>query len=92
MAAVQIRLPSLLGDVWDGPLTFSIEAETLAGALSAIAERHPRLALHFFEETGGFRPHVLCFLNESNTRWLDDLNVPLETGDTLRFMQAVSGG
>ncbi|MCG8407240.1 MAG: MoaD/ThiS family protein [Phycisphaerales bacterium] len=92
MAIVEIQLPSVLAAVTDGNMQFSVEAQTLRDALDVIVRQHPRLALHFFNEEGVFRPHVLCFLNETNTRWLDDLEVPLNGGDTLRFMQAVSGG
>jgi molybdopterin converting factor small subunit len=37
---------------------------------------------------------VLCFLNDVNTRWLAEeaWDAPLRDGDSLLFMQAVSGG
>lgn len=92
MATVQIRLPSVMGAVVEGSLQFPIEAESVGGALEVIAKDFPRVALHLFDEDGGLRPHVLCFHNGTNTRWLDDLDVALTQGDTLLFMQAVSGG
>ncbi len=92
MARVEVRLPSLLNAVWDGGQSFSIQADSARAALEAIAEQHPRLAIHFFDESGALRPHVLCFWNGANTRWLDDLNAPARDGDTLQFTQAVSGG
>ena len=91
MPRVEVQLPSLLAVV-DQDRTCTVEADTLRGALAAIAECHPRLGLHLFDESGGLRPHVLCFHNGRNTRWLDDLEVPLDDGDRLLFMQAVSGG
>ena len=96
MAVVYVELPSLLHQVFDtqklenGKL--QIEAETLSGALQVIQEDHPTLAVHLFNEQHQFREHVLCFLNEKNSRWLDDYSVPLKDGDQLLFMQAVSGG
>ncbi len=92
MPTIQIELPSLLAAVAEGTRRLNLEAATLAGAFSAIAGKHPRLGLHLFDESGGLRQHVLCFHNGTNTRWLDDLNVPVREGDTLMFMQAVSGG
>ncbi len=92
MATVQIRLPSVMGTVVEGALQFSIEAESVGGALEVIAKRFPRVGLHLFDETGGLRPHVLCFHNGNNTRWLDNLDGAVNQGDTLLFMQAVSGG
>ena len=92
MATLSIQLPSLLDAVIDGALTFSIEADTLDGAFRALRDQHPRIALHLFDEIGCLRRHVLCFYNATNTRWLDDLSAPLADGDTLLFMQAVTGG
>ncbi|MGH9196080.1 MAG: MoaD/ThiS family protein [Acidimicrobiia bacterium] len=45
-----------------------------------------------YDESGTFRPHVLCFLNDVNTRWLDNANPPLQEGDRITILQAVSGG
>ena len=92
MASIEIRLPNLLASMIGEDDCFAIEAETLRGALTTIAEQHPKLALHVFDETGDLRQHVLCFYNDTNTRWLDSLDVPVEAGDALMFMQAVSGG
>lgn len=92
MAKVTVQLPGLLTQTLGPERTFELEADTLPAALKAIAAERPELALHLFDESGDFREHVLCFWNETNTRWLDDMNQPLSDGDTLLFMQAVSGG
>lgn len=68
----------------------------------------PRLRPHLFNEAGELRRHVLCFHNGRNTRWLgcafreenavsrgdraDGWDTPVAEGDTILFMQAVSGG
>lgn len=92
MARVTIELPSLLGPVVGPHRSLALEAETLAGALDAMFEVHPALRSHVFDETGGLRQHVLCFLNDTNSRWLESLDAPVSDGDTIRIIQAVSGG
>ena len=92
MASVTVELPSLLDHVVDGDRSVALDAESLRGALDALVERHPGLAVHLFDETGGLREHVLCFHNDTNTRWLDSIDVPLSDGDTVSIIQAVSGG
>ncbi len=92
MATIEIHLPNLLASMIGEDDCFAIEADTLRGALTTIAEKHPKLALHVFDETGDLRRHVLCFYNDTNTRWLDSLDVRVHAGDALMFMQAVSGG
>ncbi len=91
MPTVSVKFAPLLAGVV-GAATVSVEAETLAGALEALVRAHPSLRVHLYDETGRFRQHVLCFHNQTNTRWLDRLDVPVAAGDTLTLLQAVSGG
>ena len=92
MAILEVRLPNVLASMVDEGASFEIEADTLRDAMTAIAEQHPKLALHVFDESGDLRRHVLCFFNDTNTRWLDSHDLALSPGDSLMFMQAVSGG
>ena len=92
MSAVTINLPSLLGPIADGARSVNVEADTVKAALDELVGRHPALKIHLFDETGGFRQHVLCFHNDTNTRWLESIDVPVSEGDTITIIQAVSGG
>lgn len=92
MARVTVELPSVLDDVMKGERSLAIEAATLRDALGKVTAAHPQLGVHLFDESGGFRQHVLCFHNQTNTRWLKSLDVELAEGDTIRILQAVSGG
>ncbi len=92
MAKVTIQLPSMLSRIVDGAGSIPIEAESLDGALAAVIERHPALDVHLFDESGKLREHVLCFHNQTNSRWLETDDVPLADGDTITILQAVSGG
>ena len=92
MSRVTIELPSLLGIVVDGDRSITVDAESLTDALKVLVERYPALEVHLFDESGDFREHVLCFHNQTNTRWLESIDVPLTEGDTITILQAVSGG
>jgi adenylyltransferase/sulfurtransferase len=92
MVSVNVVLPSLLVDLTGCPPRIPVEAATLEEALARLVALHPVLAVHLFDERGGFRQHVLCFHNDANTRWRGDLSAPLADGDTIRILQAVSGG
>jgi adenylyltransferase/sulfurtransferase len=89
---VTIQLPSLLSRVVDVPAAIRVEAGTLADALAALTAAHPGLRVHLLDEEGGLRQHVLCFHNDTNSRWLPSHDVPLADGDTVTILQAVSGG
>ena len=92
MSKVTIELPSLLGIAVDGDRSVDVDADSLTAALQKLIERYPALEVHLFDETGDFREHVLCFHNQTNTRWLESIDVPLAEGDTITILQAVSGG
>jgi molybdopterin converting factor small subunit len=92
VASVTVLLPSLLVDVSGCGPELPLEAATLADALERLTELHPALRVHLFDEGGRFRQHVLCFHNDVNTRWRRDLSATLADGDTIRILQAVSGG
>jgi len=92
MSRVTVQLPSLLGPVVNGADSVGVEGGTVAEVLAALVEAHPALKVHLFDETGGFRRHVLCFHNRTNTRWLPSADVVLAAGDTITILQAVSGG
>lgn len=91
MARVTLEVPTMLAPLLAGQRRLSLDADTLAQALEAVRV-HPALGRHVFDEQGALRQHVLFFHNDTSTRWLDSLDVPLREGDVLTVMQAVSGG
>jgi molybdopterin converting factor small subunit len=92
MATIHVRLPGLLAQLLGGTKNLEIEAETLQGAIGELLAEYPALKVHLYEESGRLRPHVNLFHNDTNTRWLESLDLPVQDGDTITVMQAVSGG
>jgi molybdopterin converting factor small subunit len=91
MARTTVVLPSMLRAVV-GVDTIEAEGATLDAALEDAFRKCPALKVHVVDERGAFRQHVLCFLNEQNTRWRDAAKRPLKDGDRITILQAVSGG
>lgn len=89
---VTVQLPSLLEPVTGGIRELTASGGSLREVLDDLVAREPRLKPHLFNEAGEFRRHVLCFHNGTNTRWLEGSDVLISDGDTILFMQAVSGG
>lgn len=92
MPHVTVELPSLLQSVLGGMNMLPVEGDTLHDALEDACRKVPGLRVHLCNESGTFRPHVLCFLNEVNSRWLDERDLRLRDGDSITILQAVSGG
>jgi len=89
---LEVTVPALLEDCTQGQTTFTIEGTTLQEALDHLLETYPLLRRHLYEETGRVRPHVLLFYNEASISQLECLDVPIQPGDRLQIVQAVSGG
>ncbi|CAG7635265.1 Sulfur carrier protein CysO [Paenibacillus solanacearum] len=89
---LEVSVPSLLRDCTGGQVSFPLEAATLREALGALLAAYPLLRRHLFTEQGQLRKHVLIYYNEDSLAWLDDWNIPLQEGDRLQVLQAVSGG
>ncbi|MEM8875719.1 MAG: MoaD/ThiS family protein [Planctomycetota bacterium] len=91
MADVTVTLPTLVADSagWRSKV---FEAETLADLLERLRHDEPVVAALVFDATGQPRQHVLVFHNDTATRWLDDLDIPVADGDRIDIVQAISGG
>ncbi len=89
MASIEVTIPKMLAELVDGPRSFTVEGETVDGALSGVVAAHPELRVHLFDETGDIRQHVSCFHNGT---MVADRRAAVADGDELVILQAVSGG
>jgi molybdopterin converting factor small subunit len=91
MARAILELPSLLRAVIPKG-SIAVEGATVDEALEDAYRQVPVLRVHLCDESGRFRQHVLCYLNDTNTRWLSPEQRRLREGDCITILQAVSGG
>ena len=87
-----VELPSMIAGLLGGIKRIEVTGDTCGQALEDAFRQHPTLRNHIFDESGALRQHVLCFLNDVNTRWEEGLSQPLADGDRITILQAVSGG
>lgn len=91
MGKAVVSLPRLLEPAVGPIRRVEVEGEDLGAAIEDLLRSHPTLRVHLFDETFEMRPHVLCFHNGVQTR-LADRSTPVDDGDEITFLQAVSGG
>jgi MoaD family protein len=91
-SSIKIQVPGVLRDACGGAAELQVSAADVRGALDEIERRHPRLYRSVCDETGAVRRHVNLFVNTSNVRDRQALDTPLEPGDVLTILPAVSGG
>jgi len=90
--AVRVAIPMLLGNATAGVREVTVSGATLQACLDDLIAQYPLLRTHLYEENGTLRKHVLILYNSQNTRWLDSLDIPVQAGDEITILQAVSGG
>ena len=89
---IQVNVPGLLRPSVGGSRAVSVSGTTLDEALHNLLERYPLLRVHLYDEQGRLRQHILLYYNADNIAWLQSRDAPLQPGDQLHIVQAVSGG
>jgi molybdopterin synthase sulfur carrier subunit len=91
-APVTIDVPTMLRPRCGGASQLSLSAASVRAALEQIERRQPLLYQSVCDETGAVRPHVNLFVNSDNIRDRAGLDTPLDPGDVVTILPAVSGG
>ena len=92
MGEVTVRLPAVLAQMVDGERRFSVRGDTIGEALQDLVRQRPGLGMHFFDDAGALRRHILCFHNEVYARGREGLERPIEPGDIITILNSVAGG
>lgn len=92
MARVTVRVPRVLAQLTGGASSLDAAGTNLGEALHDLAERHPALSLHLFDDTGAVRHNVLCFLNDEGARGRAALDRALNDDDTITIVNSLAGG
>ncbi len=90
--SVTIRLPSQLRALVGGAGEVAVEGATVRAALGALDATHPGLAARILDDRGELRRFVNVFLADEDVRFLDGLDTPVTSGQTISLVPAVAGG
>jgi molybdopterin converting factor small subunit len=93
--AIRVRVPAQLRDLVAGAAVVEVEPgapATVATVLDALATVHPALERRIRDEQGQMRPHVNLFVGADNVRDRDGTATPIDHGQELTIIPAVSGG
>lgn len=87
-----IRVPTPLRPYTDGAKDVTVAAKTVEEALRLLAEAHPDLAQHLFDESGRLRSYISLFVNDEDVRSLSGGDTELATTDRLMIVPSIAGG
>lgn len=86
---IEVSVPGLLKDCTGGQTEFSLEAETLDGAMRQMLVDYPGLREQLYNKDGRLHTHVHIFYNDRSIARLARLDAPLLPGDRLAVVQSV---
>ena len=89
---IEVRIPGPLREYCGGASSILLAASTVRAALEELEREHESLYRNICEETGAVRRHIGVFVNISHIRDCSGVDTPLEPGDVLTILPAVSGG
>ncbi len=87
-----VHVPGPLRKDCAGAAELGLAASTVRGALEELERLHPAVHRSVCDETGAVRRHINLFVNTEHMRDRKGLDTPLNSGDALTIMTAVSGG
>lgn len=89
---ITVSVPTPLRGCCAGASELTLSATSLRAVLEELERRHPALYRSICDETGAVRRHVNLFVNTDHMRDCNGLDTPLDPGDAVTIMTAVSGG
>ena len=91
---IAVVLPRALYPYARGSSTLVVDdpCTTVQDALSAVGKRWPGVLDRVMTEQGTVREHVNVFVGEDSIRFVNGLATPVDDGDTIMIVAAVSGG
>jgi molybdopterin synthase sulfur carrier subunit len=90
--SVTVRIPTTLRPLSGGNSTVSVEGATLGEVLANLEASHPGFKDRLFDDNGGLRRFVNLFVADDDVRYLQGLETPVPTGETVSIIPAVAGG
>lgn len=94
---VRVRVPTQLRDLVAGAAVVDVSVTargpvTVASVLDGLVVDYPALERRVRDERGRMRTHVNVFVGADNIRDRDGPATPIDAGDELSIIPAVSGG
>lgn len=89
---ITVRIPAQLRTLTGGAGEVAVEGVTIGEVLKALDAAHQGFAERIFDDNGGLRRFVNVFLDDEDVRFLEGLDTPVSSGQTVSIIPAVAGG
>ncbi len=88
----KILIPTPLRKFTGNAATFEVKGATVAEALRALAEAHPQLKPHLFDNAGRLRSFIRVYVGEDDIATLQREDTPLTDEAVVSIVPAIAGG
>jgi molybdopterin converting factor small subunit len=88
----KIHIPTPLRQYVGKQPDVSVEAGTVAEALSELVSRHPELRRHLYTDDGKLRAFVNVYVNDEDVRYLQKEATAITDSDTISIVPSIAGG
>jgi len=90
---MKIEIPTPLRVYAGNQSTVTVEAATVAGAVSALTALYPDFTRHLYTPEGKLRSFVNLYLNDEDVRYLPEREeTAVGDADTLTIIPSIAGG
>jgi molybdopterin converting factor small subunit len=86
---MNVHIPSALRSYTNRESEVRVDGSTLADVLSSLDARYPGFRFRIVTEQDRIRPHIRIFVNDEQA---EELMAPLDPGDRIYIVCALSGG
>lgn len=90
--AIAVRLPSMLLQRSGGTMEVQGEGATVGELLADLERRFPGITERLTAADGDLHAFVNIYRNDEDIRYLGKLSTPLQDGDVVSILPAISGG
>ena len=87
-----VRIPPTLRTATGGAKELQIDGATVREALDDLVAAHPSLAAQLLDANGDLNRFINVFVNDTDIRYLEALETPLDARDRLVLLPAMAGG
>ncbi len=92
MAAVDVRIPTIMRPHTGGQSKVSSTGETVGDVITDLVTQFPGIAGQIVTPEGELHRFVNVYLNDDDVRYIGKLEAPLKDGDSITILPAVAGG
>jgi sulfur-carrier protein len=87
--ACTVRIASPLRSYTGGASQVAADGATLRDVLASLERHYPGIRFRMIDEQDSIRPHIRLFVNTTEAK---ELAAPVQAGDTVHVICALSGG